>query len=160
MSTPPVSRPDPGRLLHHHVVEVHEVLRRPAPFDRRPGEEEQVADQPFHLVGVPQQAAGQRVPVVRVVGQGDLELRAQRSDRALQLVGGVGDEGALPAAASSRRASIWFIVRAGWDLVAAAGTGPVGRGSSSPIAATSVRISSTGRSVRPITTQVPRATSR
>ena len=41
----------------------------------------------------------------------------------------------------------------------AVGTGTRRSSSSSPIAATSVRMSSTGRSVRPMTTQVPRATS-
>ena len=153
-------RADPGRLLHHHVVEVDEVLAAHAVRGRGSGEEQQVAYQPFHLVGVPQQPGGQTWPVVLLVRQRDLELRAQGRDRALQLVGGVSNERPLPTARVLEPESIWFMVSASRLISSsAAGTGTLRSSWSSPMAATSVRMSSTGRSVRPMTTQVPKATS-
>src|SRR4029434_3160968 len=77
------------------------------------------------------------------LGDGDLELGTEGGDRALQLMGSVGDEFALACALPPLRT-------------------PPGRGAPEPrrssarpeMSATSARIASTGRNARPTSTQL------
>ena len=89
------------------------------------------------------------------VGEVDLELGADAGERAAQLVGARRRRtaaGARPA--SSTRSSMSFIVRARRAISSSpGGTGTRRSRSRPPIAATSARIASTGRSVRPTSHQ-------
>ena len=89
----------------------------------------------------------------------DLELGPHPGERAAQLVGGVGDEALLPCGSARSSAVEHRVHRRGQpgDLVVAAGTGTRRSRSRPPIAATSARIGSTGRSVRPTSTQISAA---
>ena len=87
---------DPGYLFEHQVIEVDALEGRGGAGLVLGGEEDEVVDERLHGHGRIEQVARQHGQVDSFgVGTGDLELGAQRRERALEVVGGVGDEGAL-----------------------------------------------------------------
>ena len=99
-----------------------------------PGEQQQVVDEPAHPGGVLEDVVGRGPPVappsrrarLRAGQPGHLDGRADRGQRAAQLVRGVRDERPLPRAAASSRASMPLRVTARRRISSsAAGSGRV-----------------------------------